>query len=55
MKVGDLVKGRESGKIGVIVDIETWYGGVNGKKPYHCCLMGDDRIWFFGDDLEVIA
>ena len=23
--------------------------------PTGTCLMGDDRIWFFGDDLEVIA
>jgi len=55
MKVGDLVKCKENGLLGVIVTIETWYGGINGEKSYHCCLVGDDRIWLFEEDLEAIA
>ena len=62
MKVGDLVKCKENGLLGVIVIIEMPFTGPQGaptgggwSEQYYCCLMGNFRVWLFEEDLEAIA
>jgi hypothetical protein len=65
VNIGDLVKGRESGKIGVIVIIEKQrfpFTGPQGaptgggwSEQYYCCLMHDFRVWLFEEDMELLA
>jgi len=62
VKVGDLVKCKENGQIGVIVIIESPFTGPLGAptgggwpEPYYCCLMHDFRVWLFEEDMELLA
>ena len=62
MKIGDLVRCKENGQIGVIVIIEKPFTGPLGAptgggwpEPYYCCLMHDFRVWLFEEDMELLA
>ena len=57
MKVGDLIRHKESNQIGIIVLVEMVNNGfapAGELEPYHRCLVGKDYIWFFERHLEVI-
>ena len=57
MKVGDLIRDKESNQIGIIVAIKmvnNGYAPAGELEPYHRCLIGKDYIWFFGPRLEKI-
>ena len=58
MKVGDLIRHKESNQIGIIVLVEMVNNGFDPAgelEPYHRCLIGKDYIWFFERHLELIC
>ena len=48
IQVGDLVKSKSSGKIGIVTGIASGYMG----KPHYHVLMPDDTYTIYADNLE---
>jgi len=48
IQIGDLVKSKSSGKIGIVTGIASGYMG----KPHYHVLMHDDTYTIYTDNLE---
>ena len=58
MTIGDLIKHKVSGHIGIIVKKDMLFdvrSTIDEREPYYRCLICGDYIWAFEDDLEVIS
>ena len=48
IQIGDLVKSKSSGKVGLVTGIASGYMG----KPHYVVLMHDDSYTIYTDNLE---
>tara|TARA_Y100001970_G_scaffold178399_1_gene217233 strand:+ start:1924 stop:2109 length:186 start_codon:yes stop_codon:yes gene_type:complete len=57
MKVGDLIRHKESNQIGIIVEMDMTFDQertADEMSPYYRCLIHGDYIWLYERHLEVI-
>ena len=50
IQVGDLVKSKSSGKVGIVTGVASGYMG----KPHYVVLMHDDSYTIYTDNLELL-
>ena len=51
IQIGDLVKSKSSGKVGIVTGIAS---GYRGTKPHYHVLMHDDTYTIYTDNLKLL-